>query len=98
MYVHLDYCPWCPCFSRVHVAGLVLPMVAQQLFGRSGEMIMVVMIVMAVVSTGSAEVVAVTSILVYDIYMLYLKVGTCTLRHKKRIFKFYLQHAIIRIC
>ena len=36
---------------------------------------MIVMVMMAVVSTGSAEVVAVTSILVYDIYQLYLKVG-----------------------
>ena len=32
------------------------------------------MILMAVTSTGSAETVAVTSILVYDIYQLYLRV------------------------
>jgi len=32
------------------------------------------MILMAVTSTGSAEVIAVTSILVYDIYQVYLKV------------------------
>lgn len=53
--------------------GLVLPVVAQRMFGRAGEMMIIVMILMAVVSTGSAEVVAVTSILVYDIYQLYLK-------------------------
>jgi len=56
-------------------SGLVLPMVAQTLFGRAGEMILIVMMVMAVVSTGSAEVIAVTSIIVYDIYQLYLKVS-----------------------
>ncbi|XP_053394386.1 uncharacterized protein LOC128555607 [Mercenaria mercenaria] len=53
--------------------GLVLPVVAQRMFGRAGEMMMIVMILMAVVSTGSAEVVAVTSIIVYDIHQLYLK-------------------------
>ncbi|XP_052271715.1 uncharacterized protein LOC127872425 [Dreissena polymorpha] len=53
--------------------GLVLPAVAQHLFGKGGDMIVLVMVIMAVVSTGSAEVVAVTSIIVYDIYQLYLK-------------------------
>ncbi|KAL4238792.1 hypothetical protein ACF0H5_003499 [Mactra antiquata] len=53
--------------------GLVLPVVAQRLFGSTGEIMIIIMTVMAVVSTGSAEVVAVTSILVYDIYQLYLK-------------------------
>jgi len=32
------------------------------------------MILMAITSTGSAEVMAVTSILIYDIYQIYLKV------------------------
>ena len=35
---------------------------------------MIVLLLMAVMSTGSAEIIAVTSILVYDIYQLYLKV------------------------
>ena len=35
---------------------------------------MLLLLLMAVTSTGSAEVIAVTSILVYDIYQLYLKV------------------------
>lgn len=42
--------------------------------GESGEILIVLMVLMAVISTGSAEVIAVTSILVYDIYQLYLKV------------------------
>ncbi|XP_069105812.1 uncharacterized protein [Argopecten irradians] len=54
-------------------AGLVPPAVAQRLLGRSGEFLIIIMIIMAVTSTGSAEVIAVTSILVYDVYQLYLK-------------------------
>ncbi|XP_053394381.1 uncharacterized protein LOC128555605 [Mercenaria mercenaria] len=54
-------------------SGLVLPVVAQRVFGKAGEMMVIVMVMMAVVSTGSAEVLAATSILVYDIYQLYLK-------------------------
>jgi Na+/proline symporter len=44
------------------------------MFGKAGEMMVIVMVLMAVVSTGSAEVLAATSIVVYDIYQLYLKV------------------------
>jgi len=42
--------------------------------GETGEVMVALMILMAVTSTGSAEVIAVTSILVYDIYQIYLKV------------------------
>jgi len=45
------------------------------LFGETGEVMVALMILMAVTSTGSAEVIAVTSILVYDIYQVYLKVS-----------------------
>lgn len=54
--------------------GLVPVVVAQKLLGRTGEFIIIIMILMAVTSTGSAEVMAVSSILVYDVYQLYLKV------------------------
>eukprot|EP00105_Crassostrea_gigas_P021844 XP_011441136.1 PREDICTED: urea-proton symporter DUR3 [Crassostrea gigas] len=54
-------------------AGLVPVVVAQKLLGRTGEFIIIIMILMAVTSTGSAEVMAVSSILVYDVYQLYLK-------------------------
>lgn len=43
--------------------------------GNTGEVIMIILLLMAVTSTGSAEIIAVTSILVYDIYQLYLKVS-----------------------
>jgi len=53
----------------------VAPVVGQTLFGETGEVMVALMILMAVTSTGSAEVIAVTSILVYDIYQVYLKVS-----------------------
>jgi len=56
-------------------AGLVAPVVGQNLMGETGELLVALMILMAVTSTGSAEVIAVTSILIYDIYQVYLKVS-----------------------
>ena len=74
MYLPLLYWPKINSIVIVIFAGLVVPIVAQQLMGISGEVLIVIMILMAVLSTGSAEVIAVTSILVYDLYMLYFKV------------------------
>ncbi|XP_064598785.1 uncharacterized protein LOC135465474 [Liolophura sinensis] len=54
-------------------SGLVPCVVAQQLLGKQGELLMMFMILMAITSTGAAEVVAVTSILVYDIYQIHLR-------------------------
>ncbi|XP_048764480.2 uncharacterized protein LOC125672302 [Ostrea edulis] len=54
-------------------AGLVPAVVAQKLLGRTGEFLITIMILMAVTSTGSSEVMAVSSILVYDVYQIYLK-------------------------
>ncbi|XP_037079202.1 urea-proton symporter DUR3-like [Pollicipes pollicipes] len=53
--------------------GLVAPMVAQALLGRTGEYAILFLILMAVMSTGSAEVIAVASIVIYDVYQVYLK-------------------------
>ncbi|KAF0301993.1 putative urea active transporter 1 [Amphibalanus amphitrite] len=53
--------------------GLVAPMVAQTLLGRTGEYAMLFLILMAVMSTGSAEIIAVASIVIYDVYQIYLK-------------------------
>lgn len=55
-------------------AGMVAPIVAETLMGWQGQLMVVVIIIMAVIPTASAEVIAVTSILVYDIYQIYLKV------------------------
>merc|ERR1711988_464375 len=65
-------------------AGLAAPLVAQKLLGTTGEYAMLFLILMAVMSTGSAEVIAVASIMIYDIYQTYitpfnkeLKPGQC---------------------
>ena len=66
--------------------GLAAPLVAQKLLGSVGEYSMLFLILMAVMSTGSAEVIAVASIIIYDIYQAYicpfkpnLKDGQCIL-------------------
>jgi len=64
--------------------GLAAPLVAQKLLGTTGEYSMLFLILMAVMSTGSAEVIAVASIIIYDVYQAYicpfkpdLKEGQC---------------------
>jgi len=66
--------------------GLAAPLVAQKLLGTTGEYAMLFLILMAVMSTGSAEVIAVASIVIYDVYQAYicpfkpdLKEGQCIL-------------------
>merc|ERR1719297_535544 len=73
--------------------GLAAPLVAQKLLGTTGEYAMLFLILMAVMSTGSAEVIAVASIVIYDVYQAYicpfkpdLKDGQCILCSK------YLRH------
>jgi len=69
--------------------GLAAPLVAQKLLGTTGEYSMLFLILMAVMSTGSAEVIAVSSIVIYDVYQAYvcpfkpdLKDGQCILCSK----------------
>ena len=50
------------------VQGLAAPLVAQKLLGSTGEYAILFLILMAVMSTGSAEVIAVASIVIYDVY------------------------------
>ena len=59
---------------------------AQKLLGTTGEYAILFLILMAVMSTGSAEVIAVASIVIYDVYQVYicpfrpcLKTGQCIL-------------------
>ena len=54
-------------------AGLVAPVVAQTLLGSLGEYAMLFLILMAVMSTGSAEIIAVASLIIYDIYQAYVQ-------------------------
>merc|ERR1711963_546800 len=66
--------------------GLAAPLVAQKLLGPVGEYSMLFLILMAVMSTGSAEIIAVASIVIYDVYQTYIcpfrrdhKEGQCIL-------------------
>lgn len=53
-------------------AGLVPPAVATHLFGKGGAVMMAIMLFMAITSTGSAEGIAVSSLVAYDIYKVYI--------------------------
>ncbi|CAE8625230.1 unnamed protein product [Polarella glacialis] len=53
-------------------AGLVPPAVATHLFGKAGSVMMTIMLFNAITSTGSAEGLAVSSLVVYDIYKPYI--------------------------
>jgi len=45
---------------------------AEQLLGNTGSILILTMIAMTLMSTGSGEVMAVSSIIVYDIYQIYI--------------------------
>jgi len=53
-------------------SGLVPPAVAVHLFGKFGAVMISTMLFMAITSTGSAEGIAVSSLIVYDIYKPYI--------------------------
>ena len=57
--------------------GLAAPLVAQKLLGTTGEYAILFLILMAVMSTGSAEVIAVASIIIYDVYQVRNKTMRC---------------------
>ncbi|BFZ23564.1 hypothetical protein BsWGS_26603 [Bradybaena similaris] len=54
-------------------AGLVAPLVAHRVLGKTGEFLILSMVLLAVTSTASAEVMALASIIIYDVYAQYLK-------------------------
>ena len=53
--------------------GLVVPLVTEVLLGKIDGYATLIMMLMAVMSTGSAEIIAVGSIIIYDIYIPYIK-------------------------
>ncbi|XP_076467944.1 uncharacterized protein LOC143298833 [Babylonia areolata] len=53
-------------------AGLVTVYVSQLVLGRAGSFLILIMFTMLVMSTGSSEIMAVASIIVYDIYQIYI--------------------------
>ncbi|XP_046575767.1 uncharacterized protein LOC124283788 [Haliotis rubra] len=53
-------------------AGLVTPFIAETALGYAGGVMVLTMLTMALMSTGSGEVMAVSSIIVYDIYQTHI--------------------------
>lgn len=53
-------------------AGLVPPFTAVKLFDKAGAWMILIQLFMAVTSTGSAELIAVSSLVTYDIYQTYI--------------------------
>ena len=71
-YLGMSSAQGAPLLSDQDVAsGLAAPLVAQKLLGTTGEYAILFLILMAVMSTGSAEVIAVASIIIYDIYQVF---------------------------
>ncbi|XP_046575766.1 urea-proton symporter DUR3-like [Haliotis rubra] len=52
--------------------GLVTPLIAEKILGSAGGILVLTMGAMALMSTGSGEVMAISSIIVYDIYQTYI--------------------------
>jgi len=61
-----------PITAAEAAAGLVPPAVATHLFGKGGALMMTIMLFNAITSTGSAEALAVSSLIVYDVYKAYV--------------------------
>jgi SSS family transporter len=61
-----------PITSAEAGSGLVPPAVAVHLFGKFGAVMISTMLFMAITSTGSAEGIAVSSLIVYDVYRAYI--------------------------
>jgi Na+/proline symporter len=55
------------------VVGLVTPLVIQSVLGATGSYLLLTVLSMALMSTGSGEVMAVASIVIYDIYKVYVR-------------------------
>nr|WGU51206.1 DUR3-like urea transporter subtype A1 [Theodoxus fluviatilis] len=53
--------------------GLVTPLIAEKVLGSVGGILVLTMGAMALMSTGSGEVMAISSIIVYDIYQTYIQ-------------------------
>lgn len=53
-------------------AGFITPFVLEKIMGSTGAYLLITSITMALMSTGSGEVMAVSSIVVYDIYKVYI--------------------------
>merc|ERR1719375_1748658 len=65
-------------------SGLTLARVAVEVLGAPGAWILLIMLFMAIVSTGCAEIIAVATIMTYDVYCEYLNWDLKTERMNNR--------------
>lgn len=62
-----------PCLIPTYFfLGYITPYVMETLLGRMGGYLLTSSVMMALMSTGSGEVMAISSIIVYDIYRIYI--------------------------
>ena len=54
-------------------AGMVFPVVANTLLGSAGTFLMMILMLFAVMSTGAGQVIAISSMIIYDIYQPYVR-------------------------
>ena len=59
-------------FTSSFSAGLIPVVTSQKLLGDTGDFVMYTFVMVAVVTTVSGEVLAMASILLYDVYMTYI--------------------------
>lgn len=57
----------------LYFIGFITPYVVQTLLGKEGVFILLTLLTMTLMSTGSGEVMSASSILVYDIYKIYIR-------------------------
>ncbi len=60
---------WIHCFP---IPGLTVPYIAETTLGYAGGVMVLTMLTMALMSTGSGEIMAISSIIVYDIYQIHV--------------------------
>ncbi|KAJ8306847.1 hypothetical protein KUTeg_014931 [Tegillarca granosa] len=53
-------------------SGFIMPLVMTTVMGQAGGFLVITMLTMALMSTGSGEVMAISSIIVYDVYRIYI--------------------------
>lgn len=69
-----------PLSSVQNGAGLSAPAVAITLMGQGGAILMLILLFMAVTSSTSAELIAVSSLLTFDVYKTYIKPESSSVR------------------
>ena len=54
-------------------SGMVFPVVAQTFLGTFGIILMMVLMLFAIMSTGAGQVISIAALIIYDIYMPYVR-------------------------